>query len=505
MPQRPITFRKFGGLVLNLPLDEVGPENAIDLLDVDWGNSTGRLRSREGSAAFSSGAAATNYNALFAHSHARLLSRRGSTLYSINTEGEEIAGKNTAVNELHLSFARLGTPAASYTYIADGEGIQRYDGTDFTTPTCTLDGAAGKAMPKAKFLAVWPDGGNRLVSIGTPAGGGPGGAISSSSHVWFSEPGNAEGYENTAFVQCSPGDGEDFIGGCFWGGMIFAFKETKLFVFYGVSADAEGRPIFNFRTIQLGTRLAAPAVTGGELIVAGTDSVYFVAKDGVYATSGGEPNLISTDLEPLALSQPLVGPAATTLGERRWTDAAGITYLNDCLYVGLQGAGSSIDRVLKFDLRKQGWTIYTASLFAMTPWIEQGSERPRIYFSGAGAGNKQIYLYTDEEERDATVAMNPYWQSGFYDLEIEDEKTLVDTKLWGSGEVEVNVGEDFKAAEFGKKFKLGEAPAIAQHQQKLSQTASLFSHRVSGEPAWEIERIARYLREERVPATQKRS
>lgn len=502
---KPNAFQSFGGLVLNQPLDGVGGEQAIDILDVDWDGSLGTLRSRAGASAFSSGAAATNYNVLFPHSLIRLLSRRAATLYSINAEGGEIAGKTTTVAEAkHLSFAKLGTPSASYTYIADQEHtIKRYDGTDFSEPTCNVGEAKAVAMPKGKYLCVWPDGGNRLVIAGTTGAGGPNGAISSGSHVWFSMPGNAEEYEGTAYVQLSPGDGEEIVGCVCWGGMVFVFKETKCFIFFGVSADQEGKPIFNFRTMDLGTRITAPSHLAGEKVVAGNDSVYFVADDGVFATTGGEPSLLSTDLEPLAKSQPLIGPAATTLGERRWVDAEGIAYLNDCVYVGLTSSGV-VDRVMKYDLRKQGWTILTASLNAMIGWAEQTNNRGRIFFSGSGAGNKKIFYYTSAVDADASVTMDPRWQSGFYDLENADEKTLTNNKVWGTGEVTIKVAEDYKELGTGKKYKLGTSPTIAQRQLKQSQTATLFSHQISGTAPWSVQRIDRYLRETRVPATKKK-
>lgn len=357
-------------------------------------------------------------------------------------------------------------------------------------------------MPKGKFLATWTDGGNRLVIAGTAANGGPNGAISGGSHVWFANPGDPEGYESTAFVQLDPGDGENIVGCCVWSGMVFVFKETRLFVFYGVSADDEGKPVFNFRSVDLGTRILPPAVNCGEQIVAGTDSVYFVSNDGVWATTGQEPSLLSEDLDPLARSQALIGPAVTTLGERRWIHAKGIASVGEVIYVGL-GTGTEVDRLLKFDLREQRWTVWTASLFSMAAWNEETTtHRMRLYFTGAGAGNKKVYFFTPAENADPTVAMDPRWQSGFYELESPDEKTLVGTKLWGTGEVTIKVAEDYGALGNGTKYKLGVAPAIAQKQLQKGQTATLFSHQFSGAAPWSVQRLDRYLRETRVTETQ---
>jgi len=506
MPEapKPIPFTEWGGLILNAPLEDVGSGNAIDLLDVDWDDSLGRVRSREGAAAYSFADAASSYDILYGHSLVRLLARRGSTLYAVNEEGKEVAGKTAAVNEKHLAFAKLGTPSATYTYIADQENtIKRYDGSDFTSPTAKVGEAAGVAMPKGRFLAVWPDGGNRLVVAGTTGGGGPNGAISSGSHVWFSMPGNGEEYEPTSYVQLNPGDGEEITGCVAFGGTIIVFKETRAFIFYGVSADDDGKPVFNFRSVELGTRMRQPGPKHAENVIAGTDSVYLVADHGVFAMTADAPSLLSDELEPLSRSQALVGPIAKTLGTRRWVNAAGIAYMGEAIYVGLE-SGGIVDRVLKYDLRKQSWSIRSAALNCIVAWTEQTNNRARIFFSGTGAGNRRIYLYTPATDDDASAAtMEPKWQSGFYDLDDPDEKTLVNAKVWGTGEVGVAVAEDFGALDAAKTFKLGVAPAVGQHQSQLGQSATLFSHQLSGAAPWSVQRMDRYLRETRVPETQK--
>ena len=501
---KPIPFTQFGGLILNRPLDDVGADNAIDVLDVDWDNSLGKLRTREGASAFSPEDAAGSYDILYPHSLTRLLARRTKTLYAVNTEGKEVEGKTATVNEKHLAFARLGTPSASYTYIADQENtLKRYDGTEFTSPTCTVGEVKAVAMPKGRFLAVWPDGGNRLVVAGTTAAGGPNGAISSGSHVWFSMPGDGEEYEATAYVQLNPGDGEEITGCVAFGGMIFVFKETRCFIFYGVSADQDGKPVFNFRSVELGTRMRVPGSKRAENVVAGNDSLYFVADHGVFAMTSDAPSLLSDELEPLSRSQALIGPIKTTLGERRWGNAAGIAYMGEEIYVGLESEGV-VDRVLKLDLRKQSWTIFSAALNCLVSWNEQTNNRARVFFSGTGVGNRRIYFYTPAVDADASAAeLDPRWHSGFYELEEADEKTFVHTKMWGSGEVELKVAEDYGELGTATKFKLGTAPAIAQQQKQKGQTATLFAHQFSGTAPWSVQRLDRYLQSTRVVETQK--
>jgi hypothetical protein len=497
------TFSRSDGLKLNLPLDQVGGDAAIDLLDVDWEGSI--LRSREGAKAFTVEAGAKNYESLFAHSDSILLARRGATtLVSLKlSDGKEVAEKSATTKAKHLAFTRLGTPTASYTFIADTEStLKRYDGTSFSEPTATVNGEAGKAMPKGQFLSTWIDEGNRLVIAGTAASGGPNGATSSSSHVWFSNAGAPEAYESTAFVQLNPGDGENIVGCCAWGGQIFVFKETRLFVFGGISPDKEEKPIFNFRTVDLGTRILPPSVAGGEQVTAGGEGVYFIANDGLWVTTGGEPSLLSEELDPLADSQALIGPAATTFGTKRWTDAKGICFSNNAVYVGI--GATAVDLLLKFDLRALRWTVWKAALNSLVAWNEDTTtHRTRLFFSASAEALKHIYFYTPTVDTDPTVEMEARWQSGFYDVGGVDEKTLTNVKLWGTGNVNLKVAEDFVALGTATEYKLGEGTAIAQRQKQKGQTATLFSHQFSGTAPWSIQRISRYLRESRVPASQK--
>lgn len=301
-----------------------------------------------------------------------------------------------------------------------------------------------------------------------------------------------------------PGDGESIIACCAWGGQVFVFKESHLFVFYGISVDAQGKPIFNFRTVDLGTRILPPSAKCGAQVVAGAEGVYFIANDGLYMTTGGEPSLLSEDLNPLADSKALVGPAATTFGERRWTQAKGIAFCGEAVYIGLGATAGIADRVLKFDLRGLRWTVWSAELHSMVAWnAETTTHRERLFFSASDEAQKGVFFYTPAKDTDPTTEMEPRWQSGFYELESPDEKTVVGTKLWGSGEVTVKVAEDYGVLGAATKYKLGTAPAIAQQQKQKGQTATLFSHQFSGTAPWSVQRLDRYLRETRVTETQK--
>jgi hypothetical protein len=686
--QQPVSFQRFGGLRLDLPLDEAGPENAIYLRDVDWDGSLGKIRSRDGFQKLKAAEATGPYKGLFPHSAARLLATKRVSagevkICAIDREGVEKVTASWPSTAAKSSFTRFGTPSASYTYgraaLTSAKPV-RFDGAAFTEPTATVDGAAGKEMPRGNLLATWPAGGNRLVVANTGATGGPNGATSSASHVWFSEPGNAEGYESTAFVQLSPGDGEEITAVCVWGGRVFVFKETKYFIFYGVSVDGEGEPIFNFTEVSMGDgsrmkRAAASALeeTSDQIATAAPTGVYFCTTDGIYVTTGGEPTKISQALKPLEETTPFDGPMAeflngstetcrwpaagiVSLGQRlivkryeylfvydiptdAWTcwkqttvslavwtgltgaggvegseklpgtaeDAAGVGsiawtnpnnaklednirataslkvgeishYLKvtnfgfeipeSATVTGIKvtslrkgGSGSSeglvVDNqarlvkagvvqasdkslatgypleVAKFvtyggpedlwggtwaasDINGTGFGFATSAKNADTE--EAGSAqidviKVTVYFTISGSGgfrprlfvtsSKFIY-WTGPTAEEQGTSRQPEYQPGFYDAANDDEKEFVTAKLWGTGTVGVAVARDFGPVGPSTEAVLGTSPEIAVREFNKTAVGTVHSHRISGVAPWSVQRLARYVREDRDPTTKTR-
>jgi len=513
----PISLTPTGGLVLDRPFAEVPPSSAVDLLDVDW-DARDVLGSRMGAVKFSTEAQAENYDVIFGAGtffeplgeKFALLARRGETLVQIDETGKE-AGTTLKVKAgLRLNFCQMGRASLTpITYIANQDAkVQKFDGEKFSEPTATVDGEAGKDMPICHFLADWQDEGNRLVYANTGLLGAPAGAAGGPSHVFFSEPGEPEKFESTAFVELNPGDGQQILGMVTWGRQLFVFKETYVCVFYGISENVEGKPIFNFRTIDLGTRAIAPRGSGPPHVVAGREGVYFVAEDGIWVTTGGPPVLVTDQLD-LNRSR---RESRTELGGADWPSwfhVKGLLYMAGCLYVGIQhgiaeDTSEDIERVFKIDLATGRVTYWKTSLMAFTRWASTFNGTPRVWFSGSGA-NKGVYFYTPEVDVDPTVDMEPFFASGGYDVEDVDEKTLIRVKAWGSGDVDLQTSEDYGAFGDPKTLNLGVGPAVAQDAPQKQQTATIFAHRFSGDAPWSIQRFARYLRETRVSETQKGS
>lgn len=509
----PFGFGRFGGLSLDQPVDEVGADRAVDLLDVDWDLSVGSLRVREGVEKYNPaplGGAPVN---LFPHSRTILLGRRGKTLVAIQG-GAEMASLAGAI-EVRASYAHLGTPAASYTYIAQiGKPIKRFDGAAFAEPTATVNGEAGQAMPKPSLLLTWPDAENRLVAIGGSGNNGPGGAPTSQSHVWFGDPAGAPGHPEAFhtvdpeanYVQLGPGDGEEITDAVLWGGQLFVFKETRLYVFYGQSTDSEGAPEFNFRTIELGTRIRMPSQGGetGVAAVAAPDGVYFLGRDGLWFTTGGPPSRVSVGLDALASERLLTGPAAATFDLEpdgtalptpiRWPAAFSIIYQRQRIYIPFRSARDP-GLMLVFDLDSGEWLVWQARIEDIVSWSPVGQQN-RLYFSSPASG-VNLYLFTEDEDEDPLLTLEPRWQSGFYDLGNEDEKSLVEAKITGTGKVSFSSFKDLVGDP-------GFTDLVNLDQEGRShgaQTGTLFSHKLGLEIGARVQRVTRYLRETRTATT----
>lgn len=380
----PQTFRAFGGLRLDVPVDEVGANEATYLRDVDWDGSIGRLRSRYGFQKLKSSEATGEYKALFPHSSLRLLatkriSSESLKLVAIDKTGTEQAEKTLTATAAKATFAHLGTPSASYTYMrtnTSSQKVVRFDGSAFTEPTATVNGEVLKEMPKAALMVAWPAGGNRLVVANTGSEGGPNKAASSNSHVWFSDAGDAESWHTVApeanYVQLSPGDGEEITALCVYGGQLFAFKETKFFVFYGVGSDEEGAPEFAFREVSLGegTRLSRTSAelldeTSDQIACSTPNGVYFAASDGIWVTTGGAPVKVSGPLYPLEETVSFEGPMAEFLDgpneSFRWP-ASGIAAVGKRIFV------KRYEYTFVYDILLNAWSCWRVPNVSLAIW-----------------------------------------------------------------------------------------------------------------------------------------
>lgn len=438
-------FDSFGkGLNLQAKPDAVSPEECIDALNVLY-SDRGAISQRPGYEALT--AALTNrvdslepfYTAAGVR---QLLAGCGTRLEALEAAGTVKASK-TGLEGGPWDFCRFSAPTAEAAYAGNGlNTLLKWNGTEWTAPTATVNGEAAKAMPKARFITIQtPD--NRMVATGFGnTAGGPGGAASSPSHVYWSEAGLPEAWKTAGTetnpannVILSPGDGEPITGVITWRELLFIFKETKFFVFYGNSTDAKGNPVFNYRTVESGAGCISP-----RSIAVHRSGVYFLGRTGVFRTTGQEPVLVSNLVEPIFEGGASVFYTGGVL--------SGVNVLNcamgvwgDRIYLAYP-TSSVNNRMLVYDPTFEWWSLYDIPASALTSFRVTAGVEELVF--GYASGENRIGRHNLTAANDVGAAINSYWRSGWFDLGSPDVKTIRSSKVWGSGTVNMSLGYDFR-------------------------------------------------------------
>lgn len=426
-----LEIAKFGGgLNLRDASGVIDPASALDALNVDYG-SRGAIVQRYGYNHFTSSAAGARYDCLHPFyttaGTKQLMAGRGTTVEALNTSGGSVATQAGLSTSPHY-FVRYGAPASELIYFGNGtDQIIKWDGTTFTSP-------ASANVPKGKFVAVQPSE-NRLVTAGfNTTTGGPAGAASNPMTVWFADPGDPTTWGADNYVHLDPGDGFPVTGLESWQTYLFAFKESQSYVFPGNSTDAAGAPVFNYR------ELPGPGPVAPQSIVAAPDGVYFVARTGVYKTTGGAPQLVSGAIDALFGNIPLPGTyVGSAISQSQIANATG-TYYNNRLYFGVAtGVNAYNDRMLVYDPHGGWWTIYSIPAAALSTFkISSAEELVFAYATGSNHVGRHSSGYTNDDG----TAISARCRLGWF-RPLDGETTLREAEVWAYGNVTTSFGTDF--------------------------------------------------------------
>jgi hypothetical protein len=211
-------------------------------------------------------------------------------------------------------------------------------------------------------------------------------------------------------------------------------------VFTGVSTDATGGPIFNYRLVDTGIGCA-----GDYAACAAPDGVYFVHADGVYRTTGGEPQLVSQALQPFfdERTHPFFSQVGPLTSPR-------IHAGDDRLYVWQRGS----TEMFMMDLRSREWTYWELGVAAYT-LLPLDTPREFLFTNSTG----QLYKFSPDYANDDGTAIASHYQSGFQTLAEGKRTRLRGVRLEGSGTLSHALAVDFATAGATQSVTLGTAPA----------------------------------------------
>jgi hypothetical protein len=544
----PIQFQDFsGGLNLRDKADAVGDREAIDLLNVIF-SERGAVRQRDGTKRFTTAELANRPSTMspfYTTAGLRqLVCGSDNRLDVLGPTGVVVVSK-TGLGAGPWSFTRMGTDQGEYLYATNGiDPPQRWDGATWTVPAAKVDVTTGLTMPKAGVfcstgvapgLTSTNNAANRMVAtcFGTAKTAGPNGFATNPSRVFFSEPGRPEEWQVTNiqpdptkaalganWLDLTVGDGEQIMGAVTWRELTFIFKETKFFVVWGEQTDpVDGTPIFNYREVVNQAGLASR-----NALYAGRDGVYFMNRRGIYVTTGSAPVLLSDILTPLWTQDPDVYYSGFPINLSRLDLVRALWHMERIYFAVPTGVATFNDRVLVYDVPGKWWTVFDCPMAAMASY-RPGFE-PSVYYSEGTGAHDVDYLDYGTHTDPGNAPIRSFWRSGWGDYGQPVQKTIRETKLWGSGSIQVSFSMDYNKTQraqmpvqFGNPGLWPVAnvgtwnawlvplnglwPGSGQVTSKLvryARRATVFSTQFtndsSGE-AWSMHRVAAHIRETR--------
>lgn len=500
-------IQQFGTLNVYDDPQEVGPENAIDLLNIDL-DQRGRLRSRDGLAQYDTSgtlpAIPTRVFPDYSQGTPKLLFLSLDATAG-NLSLDRISGTGTTFANIGAwdtntgagipsptGYATLGTPTTTTIFFSTFNTsspvtLRKYDGA-------VLAASVGK--PAYVGVTPWD---NRLVQAWFGAAAdSPTGANGSASTVVFSDPGAPETYGANNYLYLNPGDGEDISGIATFNNLLIISKSTNLFIFYGVSTAGTGTPIFNYRRLTMPARISnlnARDDPQWNALITGDDGVYFVTNRGLFRTQGGPPELVSRAVTPIF--------EQTADDSVAWdgTSTPSLNIAKQRIYFRYTTIASTV-RTLVYDIRHDFWTLweFPAAPGNIVGYATKSGKPESTFFT---VNSTHVYKLTKGQTTDYGTDITTRYQSGFYELSPGNKATTRWTKLWGSGSPTFDIYTDHATSDpltRGGTVTLGTAPVVDSTTHNKSYKGELFSHKLSSTSgAWSVNRIQHDIAETSKP------
>ena len=470
MTYTPVEFPTFGGLDYRQDAQET--RGSVDLLNVAL-DVDGMVRTRSGTSSLLT--AAANPTSAFRMSGNYFGFTTGSDMY-IRLASDGSGFGSTATTDVVTSI--VPWPGTSLTsYYARGASNLSIKKLVFTP---TISAPAG--IPTGSCVGVQlPD--NRLVV---------GNAGNNIGRVAFSAAGDAETFGADDYVTLP----SLVLSFATWSNLLFVFTLTGLFVFYGNSTDATGGSEFNYRLVT--SSFSTFYYQDPYLSTAAKDGVYFTSGDGVYRTTGGPPEKISAELDPLfskLYTPPYFTGHTTPSFDRVFADA-------NYLYVSAMPPSTtpiSTGHWYVYHFRTRTWTHWqVASGDLVLPGMIAATGLPRPIFASTESTTvaEMKVAYTS----DAGTAIVSHYRSGFFNPGQPGVETVVrEWLLDGIGTVTFKTAvDDATVLSSGASITLGTSPATARGRDRTALRGSSFSFQVGAASGfWSVSRVVANVRGQR--------
>lgn len=302
---------------------------------------------------------------------------------------------DTQVDAIRL-YRRGGSITAGWAFVSQFN-VTAHDGSTFTVTdniadtnlgsfvSLTNDAPVTSVYMQQRFIPyVWGPGFNpaRLFGCGDPDRPGA---------VYFSNPGNADQWGIGQWLDVSNAS-DPMQNGCVFNTRVFAFSMERM---YELAPSLIGGTTFTPFQTPCSRGLISPWG-----LLATARAIYFIAKDGIYMTTGGEEqSLIENNIKPLfpTLDNPtgrqVEGYDAVDM--ERIEDMR-LKFHNDELYFIYRGVNEGTLQMLVYDQNKNRWRAasYPASTPIVTVYSEEGTQSSLLL--GDTSGNMYSTIGTGQ-------------------------------------------------------------------------------------------------------------
>jgi hypothetical protein len=459
----PLSANNFKGLRLNADPQDLGLAGAVDLKNVQI-DLDGTVRTRGGAAAQGASALAGTPVSLvyvsLGHGVTEWVYAISNTniaqWYRTAPTGSGVFTYDSTAAEIDLT--GTGVFASDYTIF----GTDADDEIKRVAPNLTIAIAdLAFTAPTGRHVALAGFGDARIaVGYADDTVGSQ-----SPSRVVFSGPigtsSSAATWDTSDFVNL--GTPEAITGMASFRDQLFVFKQNTFYVFYGTSTDATGGTIFNYREVDTGIGAEGFAVCAAE------DGVYFVNNRGVYRTTGGDPQLVSADLQPFFDGEDngFFSPTGPFTSPR-------VSAGKDCLYVWDHGTTD----VFVMDYRTRAWVYWELPTAAYG--LAATNYPDEVLFLGSTG---LLYRISSGTVTDAGAGLSSHYQSGFVTVSDGSKTRVRGFHLTGAGTVSHATAVDLGAAGTTASVTLGDPGYDMRSAQgrdlsmKLSATSGAWSVR----------------------------